>query len=186
VTTTHRVRAALTLLVLAPVLALTAGCGQQVTGEAQPAAQVKTGKPSKATTKPSRSTRPSTPSRRPTSKPGSADLTALVGTWEGEYTCGQGETGLKLTIKEPEGDALPATFEFFPLPENPSAKAGSYTMRGRLSGDRMVFRQEKWIEQPPGYVMVDLEVTSPITEDATSLSGDVRSDNCKGFSVRRR
>lgn len=168
------------------MFALVAGCGQQVTGEPQAAAQVKTGKPSKTSAKPSKSTRPGTSSRRPTSKPGSTDLTALVGTWEGEYTCGQGETGLKLTIKDPAGDTLPATFEFFPLPENPSAKAGSYSMRGSRTGDRLVFRQEEWIDQPPGYVMVDLEVTSPVTDDATSLSGDVLSDNCKGFSVRRK
>lgn len=187
-TTTHRVRAALALLVLAPVLALVAACGQQVTGEAHPAAaKVKTTKSSSATSRfTSKASRPATPSRRPTAKPGAGDLGALAGVWEGEYTCGQGETGLKLTIEEPEGNALPATFEFFPLPENPNAKAGSYSMRGSRTGDRLVFRQENWINQPPGYVMVDLEVTSPITEDATSLSGDVLSESCKGFSVRRK
>jgi hypothetical protein len=34
--------------------------------------------------------------------------------------------------------------------------------------------------------MVDIAVTSPLSADATQLSGDVLMDNCKGFSVRRR
>jgi hypothetical protein len=33
--------------------------------------------------------------------------------------------------------------------------------------------------------MVDLEVTSPVETDVDVLSGDVLSDECKGFSVRR-
>ncbi len=110
----------------------------------------------------------------------------MVGTWEGEYTCGQGNTGLKLTIKEPEASSVPATFEFFPLSSNPSAAKGSYTMVGAFSsGGQLVFRQQKWVEQPDGYVMVDLAVTSPIESSTRQLSGDVLSDSCKGFSVRK-
>ncbi|HEU5473913.1 MAG TPA: hypothetical protein VFV67_24975 [Actinophytocola sp.] len=166
---------------------LTAGCGgSPVVGEAV-AAENAVSTPSRAAARPS--TRPSRPSRvappsasRPAGEVAPADL---VGVWEGEYTCGQGNTGLKLTIKEPDGAALPTLFEFYPLPSNPNAAKGSYQMVGGLTGGKLKFRQEKWIDQPNGYVMVDLVVTSPLTSDVKLLSGDVDDPNCKGFSVRR-
>ena len=173
---------------LIPLLAvlLVAACGQPVAGEAVAGGEVRVS----TSVKPLRpSSRNSSTRPRPTisSRPSTSNsLAGLAGTWEGEYTCGQGNTGLKLTIKEPSGPTLPAVFEFFPLPGNPSAKKGSYSMVGsRSAGGHVVFKQEKWIDQPPGYVMVDLEVTSPIDAGTRQLSGDVLDPSCKGFSVRR-
>lgn len=171
---------------LAVLAILTAACGKPVAGEARAAsdAVVRTSAP-----------RPSSPSRKPTTtpprtsgRPSTADvLKGLAGTWEGEYTCGQGNTGLTLTVKAPQSGAAPTTFAFFPLASNPSAKKGSYLMIGAISpAGQLVFKQQQWIEQPDGYVMVDLAVTSPLDPDATQLSGDVLADNCKGFSVRKR
>jgi hypothetical protein len=181
---THR--GPLTCLFVA-LLALASACGKPVAGEPQAAsgAAVRTSAPKTTTT----SRRPTTAPPRTSRAPSTADvLTGLAGTWEGEYTCGQGNTGLKLTIKPLGANTVaPATFEFFPLSSNPSAKKGSYAMIAAVSpSGQLVFKQQQWIDQPAGYVMVDLAVTSPLDPDATQLSGDVLMDNCKGFSVRRR
>lgn len=171
------------------LLALATACGKPVVGEPR-AAGNGVGTTSKRVTTTATGSRKLTATTRPpvSSRPSTSDvLSGLVGTWEGEYTCGQGNTGLRLVIKPPEGATLPATFEFFPLPSNPSAKEGSYTMKGeRGASGQLVFKQQQWIAQPAGYVMVDIAVTSPLSADVTQLSGDVLMDNCKGFSVRRR
>ncbi|MGH3758392.1 hypothetical protein [Actinophytocola sp.] len=113
------------------------------------------------------------------------DLGPLVGTWAGEYTCLQGETGLTLAIEPIDEASVKVVFEFFPVSENPSAQQGSYEMIGAYDGDRLLFKQNKWIERPSDYVMVDLEVTSPVEPNVDALSGNVLSEGCKGFSVRR-
>jgi hypothetical protein len=181
-------RPTLLLLSLGLLVTLAVACGQPIAGDARPAANVAANPSAKQTS--SRATRPTRPStsRPRTTRPSSPDrLSGLAGTWEGEYTCAQGATGLKLIISEPDGTSLPAVFEFFPLPQNPGAKAGSYSMLGTLNPNgQLVFKQQQWINQPPGYVMVDIAVTSPIEESTTQLSGDVLDSACKGFSVRRR
>jgi hypothetical protein len=115
----------------------------------------------------------------------SGDLEPLVGVWSGEYTCLQGETGLRMTIEPADEESVQVVFEFFALPENPGAKTGSFEMIGAFSGDQLQFKQQKWIDQPPDYQMVDLVVTSPVEPGMDVLSGDVEFEGCKGFSVRR-
>ena len=177
---THR-GTSLCLLVL---LALTSACGKPVAGEPRAAENVVRTAPKTTTS----SRKPTTSAPRTSAKPSTADvLKGLAGTWEGEYTCGQGNTGLKLTVKTPSSGVAPTTFEFFPLAGNPSAQKGSYSMVGAISpAGQLVFKQQQWIDQPAGYVMVDLAVTSPLAPDSSQLSGDVLMDNCKGFSVRKR
>lgn len=177
---------------LVVLLALTSACGTAVSGEPRAAsdAGIRTDPktPSSTTVRSTTSARrPTTSAPRSSGKPSTSDvLTGLVGRWQGEYTCGQGNTGLRLTVKTPSGDTAPATFEFFPVSSNPSVPDGSYSVVGAISPNgQLVFKQQQWINQPNGYVMVDLRVTSPLTPDATQLSGDVLADNCKGFSVRR-
>jgi hypothetical protein len=166
-------------------LLFVSACGQQVAGQALAVDHPTLTR----SAPPSTSRTPVTP--RPTSTPrtsstGSVSLSGLEGVWEGEYTCGQGNTGLRLTIKAPDGRTLPAVFEFFPLPDNPSAAKGSFTMLGGVNAaGKLVFKQQGWIDQPAGYVMVDLQVTSPIEGSVDALSGDMLADQCKGFSVRR-
>jgi hypothetical protein len=170
---------------LALVLALASACGKPVAGE--PRAAENAVRTAPKTTTPSRKPTTSAP-RTSSGKPSTSDvLKGLVGTWEGEYTCAQGNTGLTLTVMAPASGTLPTTFAFFPLAGNPSAKKGSYSMVGAISpAGQLVFKQQQWIDQPEGYAMVDLAVTSPLTTDGTQLSGDVLMDNCKGFSVRKR
>jgi len=172
-----------------PVLLLTltvTACGKSVAGEPRAVAQTVVRTTSTTTTR--TTTTKTTTTTTTTGKPSTSDiLEGLAGIWEGEYTCGQGNTGLKLTIRPPKtGLGSITTFEFFPSPSNSSVPRGSYTMLGDISpSGQLVFRQQVWLEQPPGYVMVDLKVTSPLSPSAKLLSGDVLMDNCKGFSVRR-
>lgn len=172
------------LVPLLAVLALAGACSKPVAGA--PVA----GDDPPADDRPSAPLAPGTvdlpePSGSSTSESGTGDLAPLVGSWTGEYTCLQGGTGLKLTIAPGEAGTVHVVFAFFPLPDNPGAKQGSFESVGAYDGDRLLLKQQKWIERPPNYVMVDLEVTSPVEPDVDVLSGDVLSDECKGFSVRR-
>ena len=87
------------MLSLGLIALLVAACGQQVTGEPQAARNAAVASSSKSRPTPTRPTKTTT--RPPSSSTSSSSdrLAAVVGTWEGEYTCGQGNTGLKLTIK---------------------------------------------------------------------------------------
>jgi hypothetical protein len=167
-------------------LLLTSACaGTSVAGAPVPAenpvsAPAKTDRPSSRSRPPVRLSSVAPAPRPP------ADLNGLVGVWEGEYTCAQGLTGLKLTVEAPSGNSLPAVFDFYPLPSNPNVPKGSFSMAGSLTANgQLVFKQQKWINQPPGYLMTDLAVTSPITAGVKKLSGDILLSACKGFSVRR-
>jgi hypothetical protein len=178
------------LVAAAALVGLSAACGSQVSGTPKAAENVVAGPAITITAGRTASSQPTSTTSSPTSTApptGSDRLAVLTGSWEGEYTCAQGETGLRLTIGEPAGDTLPATFAFYPLPENPEAEEGAFEMLGSVdANDQLVFKQQKWINRPEGYFMVDIAVTSPIQADVEQLSGDVLHDTCKGFAVRRR
>jgi Copper amine oxidase N-terminal domain len=76
-----------------------------------------------------------------------------VGIYEGWYVATQGKSGLTLKIEEDK-----AIFKFYPLPENPSAKAGEFEMYYDYDEDTgyIELKYNKWIKQPSGYVSVDL------------------------------
>ncbi len=170
----HRGPAVPVLLLVTLVLTLVA-CSKPVTGTpaAAPGAEQRETSTAETATEPSAGTS------------SSGELDPLVGTWTGEYTCLQGETGLRMTIEQADDTSVQVLFEFFPLPENPGAKQGSYQLVGAYSDDRLLFKQQKWIDKPSNYLMVDFEVTSPIEPDMDVLSGNVESEGCKGFSARR-
>lgn len=168
---------------LAPALLaafLSTACSQPVTGT--PVAEAGADRPSTSERSAEKEPVDEPSGEQSTEDPG---LEPLVGTWTGEYTCAQGETGLRLVVEPIDDESVRALFEFFPVPENPDAVEGSFQLVGSYRGDRLVFRQEKWIDQPENYLMVDLEVTSPVEPEMDVLSGNVLSTNCKGFSVRR-
>jgi hypothetical protein len=77
------------------------------------------------------------------------------------------------------GDALPTIFKFSPLPENPRAASGSFSMIGTETGEKL----DNWINQPDGYSMVDLEVIDP--RQGGTLSGAVISGSCSDFLVHK-
>lgn len=163
------------LFAVLPIVATTTSCTQAVSGT--PLAV------SAATASPPPANETSTPPSSTSAVGLAVDLASLEGTWEGGYTCGQGRTGVRLVIGTVAGEALPTIFKFFPLPENPGAATGSYSMIGKNDGGRLVFRQDKWISRPDGYSMVDLEVSEPPSGD--TLSGKVIGASCAAFSVHR-
>src|SRR5262249_19044594 len=99
-------------------------------------------------------------------------------------TCAQGVTGLVLRIAG-SGEAVTARFEFFADPSNPSVPSGAYTMRGRFEtkSRTLSLRQERWLEQPPGYIMVDL--AGNVSADGRTLAGRMAHESCTTFSLTR-
>lgn len=145
------------------VLAFSTGCGQQISGTASAADA------------------PAEPGGAPASE--SSDSGAVQGKWTGEYDCGQGRTGLTLTIEAPKGDTVTGVVDFYPLPENPGVATGSYSIEGTITADGIRFRPGDWIEEALGYVMVPLDVVGPV--EGEQMSGDMVAPECGGFSVRK-
>jgi eukaryotic-like serine/threonine-protein kinase len=105
------------------------------------------------------------------------------GVWTGTYDCGQGLTGLRLTITGPAGGALMATVDFYPLSTNPGVPEGSYELVGRYSPtDGLVLNPDYWIDEPANYEMVGLSAPPPRGD---SMSGSVHGQDCSTFSVTR-
>jgi hypothetical protein len=167
---------AVPVLLLATLVLTLVACSKPVTGTPAAAPGAETREEEPTTT---------TDAETSAGTTASGDLAPLIGSWSGEYTCLQGETGLRMTIEAADETSVQVVFEFFPVPENPSAETGSFEMIGAFSGDQLQFKQQKWIDQPSGYQMVDLVVTSPVEPGMNVLSGDVEFEGCKGFSVRR-
>ncbi|MBK1789302.1 hypothetical protein [Prauserella cavernicola] len=159
------------LLPLLLVLTL-AGCGERVAGTASAPASAEQSGASEA------------PDDSGDSAPdtSSIDLAQLPGIWRGTYTCSQGETGIELEISEPEGDSVPAVFSFFPVEGGPPTETGSFSVIGSETDGQFVFRQDAWISQPEGFVMVDLGVAS--VQDDT-MTGRVGGPSCSDFSVTK-
>lgn len=107
---------------------------------------------------------------------------AAAGTWNGTYTCAQGLTGLRLTVKTAAGDTLRATFAFSPVASNPSVPSGSYTMTGFMDPAGIFLDGNRWITQPSGYEMVNVVTSLPANHD-TDLSGSV--PGCSPLTLKR-
>ncbi|WP_413989442.1 hypothetical protein ACMDCR_26310 [Labrys okinawensis] len=111
----------------------------------------------------------------------------LTGTWKGSYVCGQGLTGLTLSVNKQDGAALLGTFHFYPLPSNPAAKEGCFAVAGHIFEDKRVFiGASTWITQPKDYITVDLE--GRIAASGTAMKGDVKAAYpglCSAFSLVR-
>ncbi len=108
--------------------------------------------------------------------------TPLTGKYAGTYTCGQGLTGLALTLTGEESGKVTALFEFYPVEENPDVPFGSWEMIGALSASGyIVLSATKWIDKPKGYITVDL--AGVVTIDLQEISGEVTHDSCTTFKV---
>ena len=81
---------------------------------------------------------------------------SLVGKWIGTYRCGQGVTGLRLTLQKSQGLALTGTFEFFPERSSRPCPFREWTPRGAYSAAGLDLVGDHWIKQPSGYLMVGL------------------------------
>lgn len=87
-----------------------------------------------------------------------ANASPLEGVWTGAYICGQGETGVRLTIEDGAApNELIATFRFLPVETNPDVPDGVFIMRGAYEPSGAVaLRGDHWIVRPVDYEMVDL------------------------------
>ena len=107
--------------------------------------------------------------------------------WNGRYECAQGITGLALTLDLEAGGRATAVFEFGPVPENPAIPSGRYLMAGTFfqsaEGTQLTLVPDRWIAQPPGYLMVGLEAR--IDAPARAMSGRVEHPTCTVLSLIR-
>lgn len=115
------------------------------------------------------------------------DSRFLTGTWTGTFTCSQGLTGVTLVMMGTVFGTVGATFDFFPLPENPGVPSGRFAMNGAYLGTGVLeldADESDWIRKPAGYRTVDL--TGVVSGDASSYSGTViGSAGCTSFSTVR-
>lgn len=104
-------------------------------------------------------------------------------TWRGSYTCGQGDTGLEVTLVPVGEDRFEGTLSFFPLPANPGVPRGCYRVTGQAdAATRSIeLRGGRWVRQPPGYHTVDL--SGRIGADH-SISGRVLAEECGQFQLQ--
>lgn len=110
-----------------------------------------------------------------------------TGLWQGHYNCAQGLTGLSLSIRSIDSvdpSVVAAVFDFYPLPENPTA-TGQFTMQGTWDADtqRLSLIPEAWVDQPPGWDMVGLDLRP--TQGFTLLTGLVSSPQCGHVFLQR-
>jgi len=95
---------------------------------------------------------------------------SLAGTYVGWYKEAYYIHGLNLDISENNGDYT-AVFSFYPLSYSASQDSGSFSMRVEQNEDGTYnFIQDQWIDQPDGYVMVDL---LNCTLSNSTITGDV-------------
>lgn len=113
------------------------------------------------------------------------DTSDVVGSWEGAYECGQGDTGLSLEISEgAAAGELTAVFHFRKIPSNPDVPEGSYRMKGFLEDGKLRLRRLEWIDRPEGFVMVGLNAL--ITErQPQTIAGTVSNVGCGAFEIDR-
>lgn len=107
--------------------------------------------------------------------------------WNGRYECAQGITGLSLTLDLFQGGTASAVFDFGPTPTNPTVPQGRYLMAGSyLEGSAqtsIILGPDRWIAQPPGYVMVGL--TANIDAAGRTLMGQIADPDCTVVSLVR-
>lgn len=104
-------------------------------------------------------------------------------TWRGFYSCGQGDTGLEVTLRRLGQGRLEGTLSFFPLPANPGVPRGCYRVTAQADATGGIeIRGGPWVRQPPGYHTVDL--TGRVGEDG-NISGQVLADTCSRFQLQQ-
>lgn len=108
----------------------------------------------------------------------------VVGAWEGFYHCGQGRTGLRLTLTEGPDETIEGEFAFFAEPGNPGVPSGRFRLEGvaQPSGEFTV-RGTEWVDQPEGYRVVGLEGAADA--GGARLTGKVLDPGCSTFEVTR-
>ncbi len=109
----------------------------------------------------------------------------VQGIWKGTYVCGQGLTGLTLTIEGVDLSQLTASFKFYPVPENPGVPNGELGMIGEFDPNmgQLEMRPGEWVRRPSGYATVG--VTAALDTTAQTLTGRLLVGGCKPFELTR-
>ncbi len=107
----------------------------------------------------------------------------LRGVWDGTYTCNQGLTAVTLIV-EPDGEQWSGLFSFGPDKRNKDVPEGLYELTITDQSGDISFIGGDWVTQPEGYVTVDLH--GRMSDDMTTISGQVDFDGCQSFEVTRR
>lgn len=109
--------------------------------------------------------------------------------WTGSYDCAQGVTSLRLVIEtRSTGGAAMGKFEFGPHDANPNLPTGSFWMKGTVqlaaSGVLEIrLAPDRWIQQPAGWVMVPLRVTS--NPEQRAITGSIEFPSCSWIKASR-
>lgn len=114
----------------------------------------------------------------------------IDGVWEGAYVCGQGKTGLTLTLDGTADGQVTGTFSFWARADNPGVPSGSFAVRGTVTPQgQLRLHGDHWISQPADYAMVGLEGTAYLGQngDKDAITGQVTDlQNCSSWAVRRK
>lgn len=113
--------------------------------------------------------------------------TSIIGPWVGTYTCGQGLTGISLTITEAHEGRAEALFHFYAVPENPGVPTGCFLQSGTYNAEtrRVTLRGGRWLLQPPDYVTVGF--SGQLDWAGRRLTGKVIGPRgCTTFRMERR
>jgi len=115
------------------------------------------------------------------------DGAAVIGPWVGTYTCGQGLTGISLTITEAREGVAEALFHFYAVPDNPGVPTGCFLQSGTFDPGtrRITLRGGRWLLQPPNYLTVGF--SGQIDRNGAILTGKVIGPRgCTTFRMERR
>jgi hypothetical protein len=107
----------------------------------------------------------------------------VAGAWVGHYLCGQGTTGLTLTVATTRGSPMRALFHFYADQSDHSVPEGCYEMEGTYDvlARHVELVAGKWILQPDGYVTVDL--SGDVSSDGSVMKGAVIGPGCGAFEL---
>ena len=107
----------------------------------------------------------------------------IGGTWQGNYTCSQGLTGLTLTMAPSTGGSARGVFRFYQVEGNPGVPDGCFEMSGTVSGNQVRLQAGNWLYRPAGYVTVDL--AGALDADGTAFMGSIFGPDCTTFTLHR-
>ncbi|MDD3287721.1 MAG: hypothetical protein PHX43_01765 [Alphaproteobacteria bacterium] len=108
-----------------------------------------------------------------------------LGDWVGSYSCEQGATGGKLSIKSIKGDRFDGVFRFYPTANNPYVPSGSYKVSGEYDSDaqRILINPGKWIQRPANYF--NTVMVGSFDAAANTFSGYFQGiTGCTSFEAR--
>jgi hypothetical protein len=105
----------------------------------------------------------------------------LVGTWRGHYYCRQGLALATVEIRENGYSGLGGVFSFRPPPGG-RGLAGMYEIGVDRRGEEIVLRPIRWIQRPPGWVMIPASVRA---DGPDRLFGRVLDAGCGEIELIR-